>query len=89
MSLTGGIILFAVIWFMIFFMVLPVRLKTQGDVDEVVPGTPAGAPHEAHLGAKVKITTVVTIVLWAIIASVLLSGIITLEDIDFFGQLRR
>lgn len=89
MSLTGGIILFAVIWFMVFFMVLPIRLKTQGDVDEIVPGTHAGAPHEAHLGAKVKITTGVAIVLWAIIAGILLSGMITLEDIDFFGRLRR
>ncbi|KEO54764.1 DUF1467 family protein [Thioclava pacifica] len=89
MSLTGGIILFAVIWFMVFFMVLPIKLKTQGDVDEIVPGTHAGAPHEAHLGAKVKITTGVAIVLWAIIAGILLSGMITLEDIDFFGRLRR
>ncbi|MEX1660105.1 DUF1467 family protein [uncultured Thioclava sp.] len=88
MNLTGGIILFAVIWFLVFFVVLPLRLKTQGDVDQIVPGTQAGAPHEAHLGAKVKITTVVTVVLWAVIATVLLSGIITLEDIDFFGQLR-
>ncbi|KFE36754.1 DUF1467 family protein [Thioclava atlantica] len=89
MSLTGGIILFAVIWFMVFFMVLPVRLKTQGDVDEIVPGTHAGAPHEAHLGPKVKITTAVTVVLWGIIAAVLLSGAVTLEDIDFFDRLRR
>ena len=89
MNLTGGIILFAVIWFLVFFVVLPIRLKTQGDVGQIVPGTQAGAPHEAHLGAKVKITTGVTVALWAIIAGVLLSGIFTLEDIDFFGRLRR
>ena len=87
MSITGGIVLFAVIWFMVFFIVLPIRLQTQGDVGQIVPGTQAGAPHEAHLGRKVKITTVLAIVLWAVIAGIILSGMITLEDIDWFGRL--
>ncbi|MDF1618976.1 DUF1467 family protein [Pseudothioclava nitratireducens] len=89
MNLTGGIVLFAVIWFMVFFLVLPLRLRTQGDVGEIVHGTPAGAPHEAHLKKKVKITTAVSVVLWAIIATVILSGMVTLHDIDWFGRLDR
>lgn len=43
MSVASSLVLFAVIWFMALFDVLPLRLKTQGDVGKVAPGTPAGA----------------------------------------------
>ncbi|MAY31868.1 MAG: hypothetical protein CMM86_04625, partial [Rhodovulum sp.] len=38
MTITAAIVLFAVIWFMVLFVTLPVRLRTQGDVGEIVPG---------------------------------------------------
>ena len=44
MSIVSAIVLFAVIWFMVLFIVLPIRLETQGDVGEHVPGTHAGSP---------------------------------------------
>ncbi len=87
MNLTGGIVLFAVIWFLVFFIALQIRPKSQADVGEVVPGTPAGAPAEVHLKRKVVATTMIAIVLWSVIASVILSGAVTLRDIDWFGRL--
>ena len=30
MAITSAIVLFAVVWFMTFFIVLPLRLETQG-----------------------------------------------------------
>ena len=44
MNITGGIILYAVTWFMVFFCVLPVRFVSQADAGEVVPGTHRSAP---------------------------------------------
>ena len=44
MSITGAVVLFAVIWFMVFFIVLPIRFRSQQDEGEIVPGTPASAP---------------------------------------------
>jgi hypothetical protein len=35
------------------------------------------------------LTTVIAAVLWAVIAGVILSGWVTLADIDWFGQLAR
>ena len=35
-TFTGGIVLFAVIWFLVLFVVLPIRLVTQGDRGEIV-----------------------------------------------------
>ncbi|NCV49796.1 MAG: DUF1467 family protein, partial [Rhodobacterales bacterium] len=44
MGITSALVLFAVIWFLVFLVVIPIRLETQGDVGEVEPGTHAGAP---------------------------------------------
>lgn len=82
MGITSGLVLFAVIWFMTFLVVIPIRLQTQGDVGEVVPGTHAGSPEVHNLKRKAWITTLVSAVLWAIIAGIILSGAITVRDID-------
>ncbi|WP_425049306.1 DUF1467 family protein [Psychromarinibacter sp. S121] len=86
MGITSAIVLFAVIWFMTLFVILPLRLKTQGDVGEIVPGTMAGSPEVHHLKRKFLIVTVITVVLWSIIAAIILSGIITVCDLDWFGR---
>ncbi len=87
MNLTGGIVLFAVIWFMVFFIVLPIRFQSQDEAGHVVPGTPRGAPHEANIGRKAKITTAVAVAIWAVVAGIILSGVIGIEDLDWFGRL--
>ena len=89
MNLTGGIVLFAVIWFLVFFCVLPIRFRSQDEAGEVVPGTPASAPADADIARKAKITTAITVVLWAVIAYVILSGMVSIYDLDWFGRLSR
>jgi predicted secreted protein len=87
MGITSAIVLFAVIWFMTFLVVLPLRLKTQGESGEVVPGTHVSAPSNLDLRGKVRNTTIVAVILWIIIAGVILSGAITVRDMDWFNQL--
>lgn len=87
MGPTSAIVLFAVIWFMTFLIVLPIRLKTQGDVGQIVPGTHAGAPHEPQLKKRALITTGIAFVLWCIIAGIIVSGLITVRDLDFFERM--
>lgn len=89
MNLTGGIVLFAVIWFMVFYIVLQIRPGSQAESGDVTPGTPSSAPADARILRKAKITTLVTIVLWALIGGVILSGWITIYDLDWFGRLER
>ena len=50
MTITAAVVLFAVVWFMVFFIVLPLRLTTQGDAGSVVPGTPKSAPRDEMVG---------------------------------------
>ena len=72
---------------MVFLVAIPIRLKTQGDLGEVVPGTHASAPEVHQLKKKAWITTAVAFVIWAIVSGIIVSGLVTLHDIDFFGRM--
>lgn len=85
MSITGAIVLFATTWFLVFFVVLPLRFESQADAGDVMPGTPPGAPSGHVVARKAKITTVATLVIWAVMVTVILSGVIGIRDIDFMG----
>ena len=87
MGITSALVLFAVIWFLVFLVVIPIRLETQGDVGEVEPGTHAGAPANQNLKKKAWITTGISLVIWIIITAVILSGTLTISDIDFFNRM--
>ena len=87
MSIISAIVLFAVIWFMVFFIAIPIRLKTQGDVGEIVPGTHAGAPADHQLKKKAWITTFVAFLLWVVISGVIVSGQLTVRDLDMFNRM--
>ena len=87
MGITSALVLFFVIWFLVFLVVIPIRLETQGDVGEVEPGTHAGAPADPTLKKKAWITTGISAVIWVIITSVILSGNLTIDDIDFFNRM--
>lgn len=88
MSIASGIVLYAVIWFMTFLVALPFRLTTQGEAGDVVRGTHAGAPEHHHLRKKAMVTTLVAAVLWVIIAGIILSGWISVRDIDWANRMR-
>ena len=87
MAITSGIVLFMVIWSMVFLIVLPLRMVSQGDAGEIVPGTHASAPADAQIGRKAKITTYWAVPLWCIITAIILSGVISVRDIDVFDRM--
>ena len=87
MGIASGIVLFMVIWFMTFLCVLPIRIQTQGEAGTTVPGTHHGSPEHHHLKKKFVITTAIAFVLWAISATIILSGWITVRDIDYFERM--
>mgnify|MGYP001034430112 CR=1 FL=1 len=87
MSITSAIVLYAVLWFMTFLIAIPIRLKTQGDMGEVVPGTHAGAPEHHNLKPKALITTVVAAVMWGVLFWIITTGQITVRDFDWMDRL--
>ncbi|MFC6761113.1 DUF1467 family protein [Sulfitobacter porphyrae] len=82
MGITSGIVLFVVIWAMMFLIILPIRVQTQGDLNDIVPGTHAGAPEHHHLGKKALWTTAIAVVIWAVAATVILSEWISIADVE-------
>jgi predicted secreted protein len=89
MNVTAALVLYAVCWFLTFFVVLPLRLTTQGDAGQVVPGTPAGAPAGFVVRRKALLTTVAATLIWALVCGIILSGWIGIADLDWFGRMGR
>ena len=87
MSITSAVVLYAVLWFLTYLIVIPIRLQTQGDVGEVVPGTHAGAPEHHNLKLKAKITTLAAAVMWLILFWIITTGAITVRDFDWFNRM--
>jgi predicted secreted protein len=87
MSITAALVLFAVTWFLTFFIVLPIRLQTQGEAGEVVPGTPRSAPAGFVVKRKAMITTGVAVVIWTVLYIIITSGWITVRDFDVMGRM--
>ena len=87
MSPTAAIVLFSVIWFMVFFIMLQLPQKTQEDAGNVVPGTHKSAPADPQIGRRARITTIWAAGIFLIIAGIILSGRITIRDLDWFGRM--
>lgn len=65
MSITGGLVLYATLWFLVMFLLLPIGHQSQEEAGQVVPGTPVGAPMRPMMGRKA---------LWAALISAALVG---------------
>ncbi len=87
MSITAAIILFSVTWFMVFFVVLPIRYRSQAEAGEIVPGTPPSAPAETMLKKKALITTGVAAVIWLALFLTVVSGRISIRDFDMTDRI--
>lgn len=81
MNLGGAVVIFVLIWWSVFFAVLPwgVRGRWEAD-DDGVHGAEPGAPVKPDLKRKALITTGISAVLWAITVAIILSGVINYRD---------
>jgi predicted secreted protein len=71
MTWSGAAIFFAIVWWLVFFTVLPWGVRTPGDVGEAAEaGHATSAPIRPRLLLKAGITTGITLVLLAIFAIV-------------------
>ncbi|MFQ5624370.1 MAG: DUF1467 family protein [Paracoccaceae bacterium] len=87
MTITAALVLFASIWFLVLFVALPLGERSQEEAGDVVPGTPASAPDDPMLKKKVIWTTVITVAIWALLSAFIMSGWLTVRDIDFFDRM--
>ena len=87
MGPVSAIVLYAIVWFMLFLIILPIRVQTQGDLKDIVPGTHAGAPEHHHLGKKALWCTGLSFLIWGAFVAIILSGVVSVDDLeDWMGR---
>ena len=89
MTKLGAFVLFASVWFLALFLVLPFGQRSQDDAGEIVPGTPASAPHQLRMGRKLILTTIITVVVWLICYWLIEGGVFTREQVRVWDHMIR
>ena len=68
MGITGSIIVYVLIWWIIFFSVLPVGIQSnKGRFREKLEGIDPGAPDNPKMARKFLITTIITSIIFIVI----------------------
>ena len=68
MGITGSIIVYVLIWWIIFFSVLPIGIKSNKEVfEEKIEGIDPGAPKNPKIAKKFLITTIITSLIFIVI----------------------
>mgnify|MGYP005702536355 CR=1 FL=1 len=68
MGITGSIIVYVLIWWIIFFSVLPVGIQSKKEkFHEKIEGVDPGAPNNPKIARKFLITTIITSIIFIVI----------------------
>lgn len=86
MSITGALVLFATLFFLVLFLLLPWGHRSQEEAGAVVPGTPAGAPERPMLRVKGLIAAVIAALVVALVWWVIQQGWITRAEMMEFNR---
>ena len=68
MTYVSALAVYFILWWMVLFAVLPFGLKTQDDEGERVLGTVSSAPRGPHVLRAMVLTTVISLVIFAVLA---------------------
>jgi predicted secreted protein len=74
-----GIVVFLIVWWMVFFTVLPLGVRSQQEEGDIVPGSEPGAPGDPRLKWKMALTTTITSGLWLVYFVAFEFGFVTLD----------
>ena len=85
MSLTSALVMFAVLWFLVLLMILPLGVRTQAEAGDIVPGTPPGAPAGSFLRRKLIWTTILTALAFGGLYYVIVGEVVTRADLEAFA----
>ena len=81
MGITGSIIVYVLIWWMIFFSILPVGIQSKKEqFKERIDGIDPGAPNNPNIGKKFLITTIITSVIFIVIYYLVSFNLLNLRD---------
>ena len=86
MAVTSALVVYACLWFLVLFCVLPFRSRTQAEEGSVVPGTPRSAPAREQMGRTFLITSVIAFVLWVPMCLGIIYGYISADTMNLYKR---
>ena len=81
MGITGSIIVYVMIWWIVFFSILPVGIQSNKAIfKDSLEGSDPGAPKNPKIGKKFLITTIITSILFIMIYYIVDLGFFNLRN---------
>ena len=81
MGLTGSIIIYVMIWWIVFFSVLPFGIQSNKEkFKSNLEGIDPGAPKNPKIAKKFLITTIITSLLFIVIYYLVIKGFFNLRN---------
>ena len=81
MSITGSLIVYILIWWIVFFSVLPIGIQSQNKkFENTLRGNDIGAPKNPNIGKKFVITTLITTLAFFGIYYIVINGYFNLRE---------
>ena len=81
MGITGSIIVYVMIWWIVFFSVLPIGIRSNKEVfKDKIGGVDPGAPKNPKIGKKFLITTLITTIIFLVIYYLVKFNLLNLRE---------
>ena len=81
MGITGSIIVYVLIWWIIFFSVLPVGIQSNKEAfRDKIEGIDPGAPKNPKIAKKFLLTTIITTIIFIVIYYLIRIDLINLRE---------
>tara|TARA_B100001057_G_C22855423_1_gene952502 strand:+ start:2390 stop:2644 length:255 start_codon:yes stop_codon:yes gene_type:complete len=81
MGLTGSIIIYVMIWWIVFFSILPIGIQSNKEIfKDSVEGIDPGAPKNPKIAKKFLITTIITSIIFIMIYYLVKNNFFNLRD---------
>ena len=81
MGITGSIIVYVMIWWVVFFSILPIGIQSNKEIfKDSLEGSDPGAPKNPKIGKKFLITTIITSIIFIVIYYLVKFNILNLRE---------
>ena len=81
MSITGSLVVYIIIWWIIFFSVLPFGIKSNKEAfRDSIHGIDPGAPKNPKIARKFLITTIITSIIFIVIYYLVNNNLLNLRN---------
>jgi len=87
MNWFSALVVWLILWWLVLFIILPIGIRGQAEEGDIVEGTEPGAPHRVNIKKKFIQTTIISTVVWVVVCAVILSGLLSWDS--FGGNIQR